>query len=146
MFHRLLAVVSLGLLVAGLLLTACGKPSPISSADHGLPVQLTLTDFHIASSVTTFMAGRAYHFVVVNRGQTTHELMIMPSDLGAMNGMPMAAMDHMALADVVDFPPDQTRVLNYRFPVTMAGSHPEFACYDPSHYELGMHLAVAVSA
>lgn len=144
MKRRLLVATSLLLLIV--VLAACGKAQPASTATHGQSVQITLTDFHIASSVATFVAGRQYDFVVTNHGQATHEFMIMPSDEGPMNGMPMADMDHMALASVGDFPPDSTRRLDFIFPTKMAGAHPQFACYDRGHYELGMHLDVSVTA
>ena len=50
-------------------------------------VKVTETDFHITSSVTTFMAGTSYHFVVTNKGQTAHEFMIkdamLPIEMGS---------------------------------------------------------------
>jgi uncharacterized cupredoxin-like copper-binding protein len=140
----ILATASLTLLIV--VLAACGKAPPAGSADRGLPIPVTLTDFRISSSATTFKAGQAYHFIVANHGQATHEFMIMPTSEGPMDGMSMEDMDHMALANAADFPPGQIRTLTYTFPGKMTGAHPEFACYVPGHYELGMHLDVTVIA
>lgn len=135
--------VILALLV--LVLAACGgsTTSPGSSGAH--QVQVTETDFKIASSVTSFTPGTSYHFVVTNNGQTAHEFMIMPKAEGSMSGMPMGNMDAMALAKVDKIAPGQTRTLDYTFPSSAAGSHPQFACYYPEHYEAGMRLDVTVN-
>ncbi len=121
MKHRL----SLGILLALVLVlvTACGGGSSSSGSQQ---VQITETDFHIASSVTSFTPGTPYHFVITNNGQTTHEFMIMPKSEGSMNGMSVT--------------------LDYTFPSSAAGSHPEFACYQPGHYEAGMKLGVTVGS
>ncbi len=66
------------------LLPACGgstaSPTANPSATRPAPmaVTVTLTDFKIASDLTQFKVGVPYHFVVVNKGATEHELMIAP--------------------------------------------------------------------
>ena len=141
MKHRL----SLGMLLALVLVlvTACGGGSSSSGSQQ---VQITETDFHIASSVTSFTPGTPYHFVITNNGQTTHEFMIMPKSEGSMNGMSMGDMDAMALAKIKNIAPGQTVTLDYTFPSSAAGSHPEFACYQPGHYEAGMKRGVTVGS
>src|SRR5579859_5853185 len=57
-------------------------------------VQVTETEFHIDTSVTSFTSGTSYHFVVKNTGKAAHEFMIMPKSEGAMPGMSMGEMDH----------------------------------------------------
>jgi uncharacterized cupredoxin-like copper-binding protein len=141
---RLTCGVIVALLV--LVLAACGgsTTSPGSSGAH--QVQVNETDFKIASSVRTFTPGTSYHFVVTNHGQTAHEFMIMPKAEGSMSGMPMGNMDSMALAKVDNIAPGQTKTLDYTFPASAAGSHPQFACYYPGHYEAGMKLDVSVNS
>jgi len=141
MKHRL----SLGILLtlALVLVTACGGGLSSSGSQQ---VQITETDFHIASSVTSFTPGTPYHFVITNNGQTTHEFMIMSKSEGSMNGMSMGDMDAMALAKIKNIAPGQTVTLDYTFPSSAAGSHPEFACYQPGHYEAGMKLGVSVGS
>jgi uncharacterized cupredoxin-like copper-binding protein len=107
-------------------------------------VQITETEFKIDASVTSFTPGTTYHFVVKNLGQITHEFMVMPKSEGAMNGMSMADMDRMALARIETIAPGETKTVDHTFPSQASGSHPEFACYLPGHYEAGMKLGVAV--
>ena len=109
-------------------------------------VQVTETEFTIGSSVTSFMPGTTYHFVVKNLGKTAHEFMMMPKSEGAMNGMSMGEMDRMALARIETIAPGETKTVDYTLPSSSAGSHPEFACYLPGHYEAGMKLGVSVRA
>ena len=141
MKHRLSLGILLVLVLA--LVTACGGGSSSTTSQQ---VQITETDFHIASSVTSFTPGTPYHFVITINGQTVQELMIMPKPVGSMNSMSMADMDAIALAKVMNIAPGQTVTLDYTFPSSAAGSHPEFACYQPGHYEAGMKLGVMVSS
>jgi uncharacterized cupredoxin-like copper-binding protein len=136
---------SLGVLLVLVLVlvTACGGGSSSSGSQQ---VQITETDFHIAASVTSFTPGTSYHFIVTNNGQTTHEFMIMPKSEGSMNGMSMGDMDALALTKMQNIAPGQTVTLDYTFPASAAGSHPEFACYQPGHYEAGMKLGVTVGS
>jgi len=107
-------------------------------------VQIDETDFKIASSITTFTPGTTYHFIVTNNGRIAHEFMILPKSTGIMSGMSMDAMDKMALAKAENIAPNQTVTLEYTFARSAAGSHPEFACYYPGHYEAGMKQDVVV--
>lgn len=141
MKHQFSLGVLLGLVLV--LVTACGGGS---SSSGGQQVQVTETDYHIASSVTSFTPGTPYHFVITNNGQTAHEFMIMPKSEGSMNGMSMGDMDALALANMQNIAPGQTVTLDYTFPASTAGSHPEFACYQPGHYEAGMKLGVTVGS
>ncbi|SRR5579884_1720 len=145
MKQRFLFVASAFLLA--LTLAACGRTGEENTAPGGKTanaVQVTETDFKIASSVTSFSPGVTYHFVITNKGQTSHEFMIMPKSEGSMSGMPMSNMDKMALASIDSIAPGETKTLDYTFPATAANSHPEFACYLPGHYEAGMKQDVTI--
>jgi uncharacterized cupredoxin-like copper-binding protein len=109
-------------------------------------VQVTESEYTIASSLTSFTPGTPYHFIVKNAGKTAHEFMIMPKSVGSMGGMPMGDMDHMALTSISNLNPGETKTLDYTFPQSAADAHPEFACYLPGHYEAGMKLGVIVKA
>lgn len=109
-------------------------------------IHVTESEFKIASSVTNFIPGTTYHFVVKNLGKTAHEFMIMSKSEGAMSDVSMGDMDHQALARIETIAPGETKTVDYTFPASAASSHPEFACYLPGHYEAGMKLAVAVKA
>jgi uncharacterized cupredoxin-like copper-binding protein len=58
----------------------------------------------------------------------------------------MGEMDRMAEAHIATIAPGETKTVDYTFPSSAAGSHPEFACYLPGHYEAGMKLGVTVKA
>lgn len=142
-------------LLMGLLLVACGG-NTMGSMDMGgnkgaakatgtQQVQIMLTEYKITSSINTFKPDVDYHFVIMNNGKLKHEFMIMPKDLGAMNGMSMSDMDKVALAQVEGIQPGQTRTLDYTFRPADSGSHPQFGCFYPGHYDAGMKLTVAVS-
>jgi uncharacterized cupredoxin-like copper-binding protein len=137
---RLLSSIYLTLLV--FVLAACGGSGAPSGSQE---VKVTLSDFKIASTVSTFTAGTSYHFVVTNEGKTAHELMIMPSAMN-MNGMSMDDMHKMALAHIEQFNPGETKTVDYTFASSAAGSRPEFACHLAGHYEAGMKLDVMVSS
>ena len=84
------------LTVVSFLLAACGgQQAPVE-------VQITLKEFGIESSLTSFETGVPYHFVVTNAGTVEHEIMIMPplsSDQMGMT-MDMGQLDEMALVMV----------------------------------------------
>jgi uncharacterized cupredoxin-like copper-binding protein len=129
-----------------LLLAACGSSNGNATTSGAVSVQVNETDFKIASSVTSFTPGTAYHFVVTNNGKTAHEFMILPQSEGSMSGMSMGNMDSMALATIETINPGETKTVDYTFSSSAASSHPEFACYLPGHYEAGMKLEVTVQS
>jgi uncharacterized cupredoxin-like copper-binding protein len=133
----------LALLLLCVLLAGCSTNSGHSVVRQ---VQISEDDFHIRSSLTVFEAGIPYHFVIKNDGRMSHEFMITPLTLSTMNGMSMSDMDQLSLADVVEIAPGQTRELDYTFPRSTAGTHLQFACHYPGHYESGMSLNVLVQA
>ena len=137
----------LGLAFVLMGLAACGgSASNSTSRNPAQTVRVTETDFKINAALTTFTPGVAYHFVVTNKGSVTHEFMMMPKSEDNMNGMSMGDMDKMALASIDTIKPGETATLDYTFPSSTAGSHPEFACYLPGHYEAGMRLGVTVKS
>lgn len=118
-----------------------------TTGDTGMTtVQVTETEYTIHASVTSFTPGTTYHFAVKNEGKITHEFMIMPKAEGAMKGMSMGKVDHLALAMIDTLNPGETKTFTYTFSAQASGSHPEFACYLPGHYEAGMKLGVTVKA
>ncbi len=136
-----------------LLIAACGGSGGSTTggergntAPSGMQqVQVKETDFKIVSSVTTFSPGTPYHFVVTNDGKTAHEFMILPKSEGNMEmGMGDMHKISLALIDMID--PGQTKTLDYTFPSSTVGSHPEFACYMPGHYDAGMKEKVTVNS
>jgi len=108
-------------------------------------VQVKETDFKIASSVTTFSPGTHCHFVVTNNGNMAHEFMILPQSEGNWE-MGMGNRHKIAFASIDMVHPGETKTLDYTFPSSAAGSHLEFACYLPSHYDAGMRQRVSVNS
>jgi len=85
-------------------------------------VNVSLSEFKIDSSLTTFQAGVPYHFIVVNSGKIGHEINIGQSA-------------HAALAVGATVTLD----------VTFGQQGPlEFTCHLPAHYEAGMKLPVTI--
>lgn len=133
-----------------LLMAACGGSTTGETGGNTKPsgmqqVQIKETDFKIVSSVTTFSPGTPYHFVVTNDGKTAHEFMILPKSEGNM-AMGMGDMHKISLALIDMIDPGQTKTLDYTFPSSAVGSHPEFACYMPGHYDAGMKEKVSVNS
>ena len=121
-----------------------------TSATGGAPAQtvhVTLSDFKVSTSQTTFKTGVLYHFVVSNsdKSSANHEFMIVKPMNG--DGMTMDEMDKMALymVDQHDLPPGATKRFDLTFKDPAAASQLEFACHVGSHYQLGMHESITVT-
>jgi len=122
---------------AVLLLAACGNSNE---------VKITLTDFGIESSRTTFEEGVTYHFVVTNEGAINHEIMLMAPMMNGEMGMDMEMMDEMALAMIEEdeLTPGKTETFDYTFTEPAPEGSLEFACHVEGHYDAGMHLPIIV--
>jgi uncharacterized cupredoxin-like copper-binding protein len=132
------------LLVAGLLLAACGG----QGAKDTMEVQITLTEFGIKSSITEFQVGVPYRFVVTNAGPVEHEFMIMPPLTQDQMGMhmDMADLDNMALAMIegADLQAGNSASFELTFTDPTNAEALEFACHTPGHYEANMKLPIVV--
>jgi len=130
------------IVVAVLLLAACGAQS--GSND----VTITLTDFGIESSRTSFKVGVPYHFTVTNKGAVEHEIMLMAplTEDQMMMNMDMEEMDAMALAHVEadELQAGDTAGFDYTFTEPAPAGTLEFSCHIPGHYEAGMKLPITV--
>ena len=132
--------------VLAVLVTACGgTTSPTTSPSTTSPapktVNVTLTDYKIASDLTQFSTGVPYHFVVVNKGATLHELMIAPPLTGTMT---VDDLDKLRLFEVSDIAAGETKTLDYTFKESAPLGKLEMACHVPGHYEAGMKLPVVI--
>jgi len=132
-FRKLAVVV----VVAVFFLAACGNSNDVT---------ITLTDFGIESSRTTFEVGVPYHFVVTNNGVINHEIMLMSPMPDGELGMDMEEMDAMALAMIEEdeLTPGTTMSFDYTFTEPAPAGTLEFACHVEGHYDAGMKLAVTV--
>jgi uncharacterized cupredoxin-like copper-binding protein len=120
-----------------------------TSATSGASAQIvtvTLSDFKIEASQTTFKTGVPYRFVVTNSAKSTanHEFMIVKPMTG--DGMTMDEMDRMALyrIDASLLPPGATKSFDFTFTDPAPTGQLEFACHVGSHYQVGMHTSITV--
>ena len=125
-------------------LAACGGSNTSTTPSGPQEVQVTLSEYKITSSMTTFTPGTPYHFVVTNQGKVAHEFMIMPMGMN-MSGMSMDDMHRAALYMVDNVNPGETKTFDYTFPSSPGGQSLEFACHLPGHYEAGMRLPLTIS-
>jgi uncharacterized cupredoxin-like copper-binding protein len=131
------------LILAALLLVACGSGVAATNSTKAVDVQVTLSEFKIDSSLTKFSVGVPYHFVVTNKGTVNHELVIMPPTTGQVT---TADVQKMMLAgiDGDGIAAGTTQTFDYTFNQAYPAGKLELACHLPGHYEAGMHLSIVV--
>ncbi len=145
-------LVCLGM-VAVALSAACGpgasstKPTPASSAQQPIEVQINMTEFKIEPSMTSFKVGVPYRLVVSNKGTVNHDFSISSPVMGGMAGMDAehAHANALAVIDANDMPPGATKTIDLTFSKPYSASEMEFACHTPGHYEAGMQLPITVT-
>jgi uncharacterized cupredoxin-like copper-binding protein len=138
----LVSMLSITLAACGGTTTASsGSTTPTSSGST--PVQVTLSDFKIQSSLTTFKVGVVYHFVVTNKGTATHEFMAGP--ISAANASE-TERDEMKLFEVEELEPGHSGTQDYTFTQPYPAGTLEFSCHVAGHYALGMRLDFTVIA
>jgi uncharacterized cupredoxin-like copper-binding protein len=135
------ATILLGLLV--LAITGCGTKTAAASSKSSGPttVTITLTEFKITSSLSTFRVGTSYHFVATNAGTTTHELMVMPTAKGTASE---DERDAAELFEISELDPGQTGAKDFTFTTAAPAGVLEMACHISGHYESNMRLAIVV--
>jgi uncharacterized cupredoxin-like copper-binding protein len=99
--------------------------APASASTKTTTVKATETDFHIALSKTSFKTGK-YVFDAVNKGQTTHALMITGPGI--------------KMAMTKDIQPGQSATLA----VTLKKGAYDIFCPIPGHKALGMNVNISV--
>ena len=99
--------------------------APASASTSTTTVKATETDFHIALSKTSFKTGK-YVFDAVNKGQTTHALMITGPGI--------------KMAMTKDIQPGQSATLA----VTLKKGAYDVFCPIPGHKALGMNVNINV--
>ncbi len=123
-------------------LTACSGSGSASSKT--VDVQVTLSEFKIAPSITTFKVGVPYHFVVTNNGSVAHELDIIPPESGQLTPDQVQKLS-LATIGEKDLQPGATATLDYTFSQAYSQGALELACHLPGHYEAGMHIPIVVT-
>lgn len=154
LYRALTVILPLSIIVT--LLSGCGSArsgsqtnTANSSSGSVQRVDITLSEFKIVPSQTTFQAGRIYQFVVTNTGVAPHEFMTMPASMGSahMGAMSMDDMHKIALfhIDAEDLPAGATKMVTYTFHNAAPAGQLEFTCYVPGHYEAGMHAPITIT-
>ena len=120
-------------------------PTPIeqTAVPGSVEVHVTLLEYKIFSTVTTFRIGVPYHFIVSNRGTMVHEFMITLDHPDGMS-YPASEQDAHAIIHIEVVNPGTTINVNYTFPPS-AGSRYEMACQMRGHYAAGMWLKLVVT-
>ncbi len=143
------------IIAALLFLTACGTSASVAqnvantgssgqSAAGATEVDVTLGDYTIQSSLTTFKVGVPYKFVIINNGNHQHNFNIStPVD---KTGSVDASLSSALLTVSQDkLPVGGGTTVVYTFPASAAGQDLEFSCLIRLHYEKGMRLAITVT-
>jgi uncharacterized cupredoxin-like copper-binding protein len=127
--------------IAALALVACGPKPPVE-------VQVTLTEFGIEVSQSTFQVGQPYRFVVTNEGALAHEFMVSAPLTAGMDTGHMTEDQHMSLAvfeiEEDELQPGATAEYEFTFDGQHAQEELEFACHLEGHYEAGMQADMTV--
>jgi len=129
------------MVIAAFILAACGGSAAAPASNKPVEVQVTLSDFKIESSLTTFSTGVPYHFIVTNKGSVAHEFEIMPP---ATDPLSPEQVSKMTLAGIPTVQPGATQTLDYTFTQPASTGKLEFACHLPGHYDAGMHTPIVV--
>lgn len=139
--YRRFSVFAVVVVLAGLILSACGGST--AGGGKATDVNVTMTDFAFSSSVTNFKQGVTYHFVVKNDGSVAHEFVIMPPATGQMSA-DQALKAALVSISADKLGPGATATVDYTFTQAYPSGSLEFACHVSGHYEAGMHLAIVV--
>jgi uncharacterized cupredoxin-like copper-binding protein len=143
---KIFAVVTV-LIAISILLAACGASASSTNPDGSIDVDVTLTDFGIESSLTTFEAGKTYHFTITNKGAIQHEFVIAePLVGGTVHGTDMEMMHEGLIVEVEEdeLPPGAIVTVDATFPADLPDEGLEFACHTEGHYEAGMKFPISV--
>jgi uncharacterized cupredoxin-like copper-binding protein len=108
------------------------EATPAAQAQQADPVDVAieLREFSVKPATTTLVAGQPYHFMVTNKGTTTHELVIEPA--GASD---QALEANSGEAEVEDIAKGETKDFTWTF--DQPGSF-QFACHVADHFQHGM--------
>jgi uncharacterized cupredoxin-like copper-binding protein len=123
--HSIRNVASVSLVALAAAAGATVVSAAPASASSVTTVKAVETDFHIALSKSSFKPGK-YTFVAVNKGQTTHALMVTGP------GITMDMTKHLS--------PGQTAKLTVTF---KKGAY-DIDCPIPGHKALGMNVNITV--
>ena len=111
-------------------------------APSSVKVEVTLAEFSITSSITTFKVGTPYYFVVTNKGHSLHEFFIMPDKPNGANYLVNGEYVGSNVQGTA-VKAGTTLMVNYMF-VSSTTTHYEIACLMRGHYAAGMSRPIVV--
>ena len=120
-------------------ITPTVQATPVLGA---IKVKVTLDEYKITSSVTTFKVGTPYYFVVTNIGDILHEFFIMPDKPNGANYLVNGEYEGNAVQGQ-EIEPGKTLMVNYVFKASNT-THYEIACLMRGHYAAGMSRPIIV--
>ncbi|GAC1358154.1 MAG: hypothetical protein NVS4B11_34430 [Ktedonobacteraceae bacterium] len=142
-------VVSLGILsTQGHTVAQSATPSTpaqvaATPARAAVKVLVTLAEFSITSSVTTFHVGTPYYFVVTNQGHSLHEFFIMPDKPDGSTYVVNGEYEGNTVQGQA-VKPGTTLMVNYMFSPSSTTRY-EIACLMRGHYAAGMSRPIVVT-
>jgi uncharacterized cupredoxin-like copper-binding protein len=104
-------------------------------------ILITLGNFWITASQSTFTTGITYHFLIYNSSQALHQFMLIPPESGALSQDQLQAL---ALINLPVVQPGQTIRVDYTFQKPEAAGALEFACHLYTHYQVGLRMGITV--
>ncbi len=116
------------------------EETPVSGA---VTVHVTLEEFSVTSSVTTFRVGVPYYFIIANSGHDVHEFLILPGKIDGKQ-LPTNQQLNNDLVEIEPIGPGTTQRLNYTFAASAVGQG-GIVCLMRGHYMAGMHLSIKVT-
>lgn len=119
---------------------ATGQAKPARGA---VKVKVTLDEFKITSSITTFKVGTPYFFIVKNIGDSLHEFFIMPDKPNGANYLVNGQYEGQQVFQGQEIQPGKTLMVNYTFSPSSTTRY-EIACLMRGHYAAGMSRPIIV--
>ena len=154
-FFAVLVVVALGVLsIQSQSVAHSATQNPASQNDvaavqatparGAVKVNVTLDEFKITSSITTFKVGTPYYFIVKNIGDSLHEFFIMPDKPNGANYLVNGQYEGRQVFQGQEIQPGKTLVVNYTFSPSSTTRY-EIACLMRGHYAAGMSRPIMVT-
>ncbi|MFV1960807.1 MAG: plastocyanin/azurin family copper-binding protein [Acidimicrobiia bacterium] len=120
----------------------------VGQAEHGVVVEIVMTDFGFAPEASTFEVGETVTFLFSNNGVIAHDAVIGTEEEQRLHAAEMAESGEEAQEEeenpaAIDLRPGATGTLDYTF--TEPGEL-VIACTWPGHLEAGMRTDIVVEA
>ena len=115
------------------------------ASDDPIEVRVTIVEFAVTSSRTTFVAGQRYRFVVANEGTLPHELLVIPPLRPGAVSLEASRARALGVIEARNLAPGGTHALDLAFDRAYPAGSLELACHIVGHYEAGQRLPIVVT-